>query len=324
MAANNFHDVQSMLLKLQEQEAELTAYRNAQVQAPAPGSTPVPEQSMSRAPLGREPKPFGGQREHLELFLDHLRLIFALQPHRFPTDKQRVLYTASYLEGAAFSWFQPLLTKDDENLLSDFKKFAEALVQTFGDAFLAENAEDRLLDLKQTTSVANFSSEFRRLAAHVRINEEGLVALFRRGLKPQIQDELAKIRERFTTVNAMSETAIRIDQRFFARKQIARSAHGAPFRFVPQGGSSRFVPHANRPSARETVSAPSRPFERDPNAMEIGSATRYKPLTTEEREHRIRQHLCLYCGKDGHVAKSCPNKVVRRVAATEREPTKNF
>lgn len=192
--ANSFPNYEQVVQQMQAQEAELVALRAAvaaaqiaaaqATAAAAESAATAANNSTSRAqsvpdaipltPFGREPKPFAGQREHLESFLDHLRLIFALQPQSFPTDKQKVLFTASYLEGPAFSWFQPLLTKDDEELLSDFAKFTNGLIHTFGDTYLMENAEDRLHDLKQLTSVAHYSSEFRRLAAHTRINEEGL------------------------------------------------------------------------------------------------------------------------------------------------------
>lgn len=337
--AQNFPVPEHFMQRMQELEADnnalranLAATQTAAAQAQtaaaqavaaaaavsANNSAPAPE-PVPRAPFGREPKPFGGQREQLESFLDHLRLIFALQPQRFPNDKQKVLYTASYFEGAAFSWFQPLLTKDDDLLLSDFEKFTKRLVHTFGDAFLEENAEDRLFELKQLTSVANYASEFRRLAAHVDMNEKGLVAHFRRGLKPMIQDELAKIPERFDTVNKMSESAIRIDQRVYARKQATRLSNAPPTRPVSQGGASRSTYHFNR----QAVPAVSRPPVRDPDAMEIGAMSQYKSLTPDERERRVRLNLCLYCGKEGHVAKACPNKVVRRVAATERATPKN-
>ena len=32
------------------------------------------------------------------------------------------------------------------------------------------------------------------------------------------------------------------------------------------------------------------------------------PLTIEERECRFKDGLCLYCGKSGYIASSCPNR----------------
>ncbi len=36
--------------------------------------------------------------------------------------------------------------------------------------------------------------------------------------------------------------------------------------------------------------------------MQLG----YTHLTPEERERRLQHHLCLYCGKAGHLKMSCP------------------
>ena len=216
------------------------------------------------------------------------------------------MFAASFFEGAAFSWFQPLLTADPEHLLQSFEQFATRLLRTFGDSFLKENAEDRLLELRQTGAVAAFSSEFRRLAAHVGINEAGLVAIFRRGLKPSIQDELAKIPDHFDSVAALTEVAIRIDQRMFAR-QHSRRAPDSRSDF-PRRVVARPPVHPAPVHVHHDQSVP----------MEIGSVNRFKPLSNEEKDRRRREGLCMYCGKPGHVALRCPAKrPSQRAAATK-------
>ena len=39
-------------------------------------------------------------------------------------------------------------------------------------------------------------------------------------------------------------------------------------------------------------------------------------LTTEEREHCIKEGLCLYCGEKGHVAQDCPKSKAVKACAT--------
>ena len=46
------------------------------------------------------------------------------------------------------------------------------------------------------------------------------------------------------------------------------------------------------------------------------SANRRK-LTPEERNRRITEGLCLYCGGAGHIAGVCPNKGMQRLQASE-------
>jgi len=38
------------------------------------------------------------------------------------------------------------------------------------------------------------------------------------------------------------------------------------------------------------------------------SGTGYGKLSEQERATRIREGLCLYCGKPGHMARHCPSK----------------
>ena len=44
---------------------------------------------------------------------------------------------------------------------------------------------------------------------------------------------------------------------------------------------------------------------RDPNAMEV-DAIKVAKLTKEEREHCMKEGLCLRCRKKGHMARNCP------------------
>jgi hypothetical protein len=39
---------------------------------------------------------------------------------------------------------------------------------------------------------------------------------------------------------------------------------------------------------------------------------RFQSLSLDERQHRIRNGLCLYCGQKGHMAIACPNHRSRR------------
>lgn len=276
----------------------------AELRARAMSVPPAP--ANSSRPIGRDPKPFSGQRDQVETFLSHVRLLIRLRPDRFSNDTDKCLFTASFFEGSAFSWFQPLLVKDPEELLLNFDKFTNILSRTFGDSFLRENAEDRLLDLKQTGSVAAYSSEFRRRAAHVDINELGLVAIFRRGLKPALQSELLKIRDHFETVQQLSDIAIRMDQRIYFKEPSHHKSHDTHRRPAPNHRRD-FAPANPRPT----------PVVEESMDMELGATTLYKPLTKEEKDRRRSAGLCMYCAKPGHIALRCPAKNrTRTVAAT--------
>ena len=49
--------------------------------------------------------------------------------------------------------------------------------------------------------------------------------------------------------------------------------------------------------------------------MQIDAA-RFKTLTPEEKEQRMENGLCLYCGEEGHKAGNCHKKLNRRIVKT--------
>lgn len=42
-----------------------------------------------------------------------------------------------------------------------------------------------------------------------------------------------------------------------------------------------------------------------------------RSISTQEKERRRSENICLYCGDSWHYAVNCPNKVRRTIAATD-------
>lgn len=139
---------------------------------------------------------------------------------------------------------------------------------------------EQLLALRQgTSSVAEYALTFRTLAAQTGWQESPLKLLFRKGLNTDLQSELA-CRDEDKTLDQFIELAIRVDNVVRARR---------PFR--------QFNPTVAQTSETEP--------------MQIG-VTRVTHLSTEEKERRIQQNLCLYCGLPGHMRSNCPTRPSRR------------
>lgn len=250
----------------------------------------------SKPSLLKDPPTYSGDREELESFLGHVALAFRTNPTRFSSHEAKCLYLAGLLRGPAFNWFSPVLKEDNPELLRDIDKFVSDLRTVFGDPRSSEHLQDQLLYLRQTTSVSLFFTEFVRLRVRVDLEEPFAIVLFRNGLKPVIQDELATILTPFTTVREMAEVAIRIDNRLQERRR-ARGFDNRSDRARP--------PFRTSPPAHYRHPAPvSAPVGEVP--MEIDSVKRLPPLTERERERRRHEGLCLYCGKSGHVVRQCP------------------
>jgi hypothetical protein len=102
----------------------------APVHVPAPATNPIPE--APKEPQISLPDKFDGDRTKLRDFVNQVRLVFRLQPHRYATEETQVGLIRSLLTGTALSWFSSLLEKDSP-LLADLDQFLEEFNRTFGE-----------------------------------------------------------------------------------------------------------------------------------------------------------------------------------------------
>ena len=114
---------------------------------PTPSISPAPEPRLAhhQAVKAKPPTPFtGDKRDELETFLSQCRLYFLVSPDSFSTEQLKVFFAGSYLEGNAYSWFEPLLRIFEQHQASpaevpcplelmSFATFTAALIAMFGD-----------------------------------------------------------------------------------------------------------------------------------------------------------------------------------------------
>ncbi len=125
---------------------------------------------------------------------------------------------------------------------------------------------EELLALNQGNSTAaDHTLAFRTLAAQTGWENDPLKLLYQKGLNEELQSELA-CRDEGRTLEQFMELTIRIDNLMRSRR-----------------------------THRQTLPQPLTQRIPEPEPMQFG-VTR---LSAEEREGRIRRHLCLYCGNRG-------------------------
>jgi hypothetical protein len=250
----------------------------------------------------RTPEVFDGTRTRLSAFLTQLRLYFGFHVDQFPANNpvQKILFTASYLAGGAYEWFEGYLVdylenpndadeREDETneIFATWAAFQERLERTFGDLDKTRTATRKLLGTRQETSVGDYTAKFQKYAHQTEWDDNALRDRFYEGLKERVKDDIARA-ERPETLQEMIELATKIDNRQYER-QLERKGeyhHG----------------RGKKPQHR-----PSRPYY-GPQPMEIDSTQKYGTLSKQERQRRFKNKLCLYCGKAGHVAKNCRSK----------------
>ena len=184
----------------------------------------------------------------------------------------------------------------NSQFLDDLDDFIAAMSQVFDDPNRCATAEARLHSLRQgRRSVAEYTAEFRRWVTDTTWNPAAQRSQFRRGLSELIKDELARV-EAPDSLDDFIQLCIRIDQRLSERKK------------------ERLWSLDHRPTYSFSSTA-----QRDPQPatepMQVDALRR--SLSISEKERRLAENLCLYCGEPGHFAIECPNKIRKTIAVTE-------
>lgn len=78
-------------------------------------------------------------------------------------------------------------------MFKDIKNFFTGLKNEFGELDADLRPEQRLLALRQGTSVNDYATAFRIEASKTELGEEALVMLFYNGLKRHVIDEIYKL-----------------------------------------------------------------------------------------------------------------------------------
>jgi hypothetical protein len=269
-------------------------------------STATPSHSSRPTKHLNKPPEFDGRDKHFcTKFISHVNLYVTANPILFPTDRDKIAFAVSYLRGQAFDWFEPHLLKSEEDkakdeLLNNYDTFTKALVRDLGDPDRKRNITTQLQNLRQLGSAASYSTKFFQLASALNWDDEALCAQFYAGLKSEVKDAMVYADAEPANVNELSTIAIKLDNRLHERRLEGK----------PRNSFARQGPQPPFRSSSRTGSAPNSSSSSGPRPMDLDATktTRFKPLTNEERLRRMKENLCLYCGKSGHRVDSCPEK----------------
>jgi hypothetical protein len=256
------------------------------------------------------PEEFDGQSpKKLKSFLVACNNAFRADPETFAAQGKKVSYALSYLRGAPQRHFDTQL-EDEENeeftppdWLSEWPRFVEELRDMFGDP----NAEAELdnLRMRANQKFADFLVEFNTLSSQVNWGDRALRHRLKHALPDRIKDALVLVEEP-VTFGDWKHLVQNIDQRYWERqaeiKRDTRPNHGnnsnrANPPVTPRNTIQTPTPTTNTTTTTARDSNSTNPIARHLNAQ--------GGLTQTERERRIAQGLCLYCGGQGHKASEC-------------------
>lgn len=250
------------------------------------------------------PETFHGTRSKLPSFISALRIYISMNSIQFTTEKSKVLFAISFLKDAAFSWVEPFVRNamdptvaEEESFFNNFEEFLAELQLTFGDIDRKAKAERDIQFVRQKTSVSLYATEFQQIASHLDWNEPALVFQFYKGLKESVKDEVSRL-GRPNTLTEIIETSVRLDNRLYERN-LERKPQSTTHANV-RNHSSR---HQKASHHNSNYHGP-KPMDID--AISTPTTQRHRgPLSAQERLHRTRNNLCMFCGKPGHRVADC-------------------
>ncbi|KAI2663199.1 Transposon Tf2-6 polyprotein [Labeo rohita] len=281
----------TMLTHHQQQLDRLTALTDQLVQAiqgmrtsPPPAASPPPAQLAAAQPVTASPKlafpeKFDGTAAKCKGFLLQCTLFVNQQPNLYASDESKIEFVCSLLTGKALEWATAVWDLG-QSTYPTFATFLRSFKEVFQPTPESSEAGELIVSLRQgRRSAADYALDFRTLAAQSGWNDGPLKLHYRKGLNADLQVELA-CRDEGLSLNQYIDLSIRIDN----------------------------VMRTRRPTRPFTVPQPSpQPATSGPEPMQLGTTR----LSVEERERRIRNRLCLYCGEAGHIRATCPTRPPR-------------
>lgn len=269
----------------------------------APQQTPPSQPDNSAQPTREahvpDPETYRGDMGKCGGFLLQCSLVFSQKPMTYALDSSKVAFVMGLLQGKALDWATAMWQNKPE-IHNDYSSFERELKKVFDHPVQGKEASKRLLCLNQGAhSVAEYSIEFRTLAAEAGWDDSALQTVFINGLSEQLKDELA-LKDESTDLDSLISTAIKLDNRLRERRRErtnrASTSSRAP---VPRNQSPFVAP--NPPSPIPIQSSLGNSVE---EPMQLGRAK----LTPAERFRRIKSGECIYCGQLGHYLATCPSR----------------
>lgn len=236
------------------------------------------------------PNKFQGSRKCSATdFKDSVETIFHLQPRRFPTDEVKILFISTFLVDSAHTWFKSLRKSNDPALLS-LSSFWNAFQSRFGNLFVDEEAESKLLNLTQGKKerVDEFNLRFLTIASMVNFDDRAFRGIYMKAISPDILEHLFHVSPFPETFQEIMRESELIDSR---NRQIALR------RVPPSSSFTRSFQNLEHPKQRTTFP--------ESHQMDI-SAIKVVKLDDAEKKRRQELNLCRYCGDSSHQAIQCP------------------
>src|SRR5467141_195270 len=285
-------------------------------------------------PKLREPDTFdGSDSRKLRTFILQCKLNFRDRPDLFQDDKSKVNYVLSYLKGTALDCFESaILDPKEPDWADDFSLFTDELESNFGtyDTVSEAEAEFEGLCMHDSHQATKYFIKFQQLASRVEWGEAALRRQAYNGLAKHIKDDMVH-HHKPNTLAGLRKLIQAIDARYWECKgelshETRTSSNKSDnksdsTKSDSKSGKSKSKQKDNNSSSTQSKGSSSNPKKSTPDlSSKLGKDGKLMP---QERQCRLDNKLCLFCGTSGHVAKDCPKSTSAsskaRASSTEQD-----
>ena len=292
----------------------------------------------------RDPDTFdGSDPKKLREFLFSCNLHFRDRPSSFSSDEKKILFILSYLKGAAISWFEPGLMDIHNSApwMWDYGNFINELESNFGPHDLVGDAEKAisLLSMKDNQRIYKYNVEFWKLASRVDWNDAALRERYFRGLPLRLRTKILRYGKPNNLTDMRHKAQNHDDVHWMVKDEADLESRSKTSSSKTSKDSSSNNNNSNKTgnSGNSSTNSGNNKSGNSNKKSDSGKSDKSKKsnqpslddklgkdgkLTSEERDRRFKEGLCLYCGQAGHKSPDCEKAKAAKAQAAMTESSK--